>query len=68
MCLSDMLMPHAEWKTILSLPTTQHRVHTILNADLVIVMKRGIILEYDRPEALLDKEDSVFTSFVRADK
>ena len=49
-------------------PPAQHRVHTILNADLVIVMKRGIILEYDRPEALLDKEDSVFTSFVRADK
>lgn len=56
---------------MLSLPssaTVQHRVHTILNADLVIVMKRGIILEYDRPEALLEKEDSVFTSFVRADK
>ncbi|XP_041651424.1 ATP-binding cassette sub-family C member 8 isoform X2 [Cheilinus undulatus] len=48
--------------------TIAHRVHTILNADLVIVMKRGIILEYDRPQALLDKEDSVFTSFVRADK
>uniref|UniRef100_A0A669CB94 ATP-binding cassette, sub-family C (CFTR/MRP), member 8 n=1 Tax=Oreochromis niloticus TaxID=8128 RepID=A0A669CB94_ORENI len=47
---------------------TQHRVHTILNADLVIVMKRGIILEYDRPQALLDKEDSVFASFVQADK
>uniref|UniRef100_A0A3Q0SWL7 ATP-binding cassette, sub-family C (CFTR/MRP), member 8 n=1 Tax=Amphilophus citrinellus TaxID=61819 RepID=A0A3Q0SWL7_AMPCI len=46
----------------------QHRVHTILNADLVIVMKRGIILEYDRPQALLDKEDSIFASFVRADK
>uniref|UniRef100_A0AAX7SG75 ATP-binding cassette, sub-family C (CFTR/MRP), member 8 n=1 Tax=Astatotilapia calliptera TaxID=8154 RepID=A0AAX7SG75_ASTCA len=45
-----------------------HRVHTILNADLVIVMKRGIILEYDRPQALLDKEDSVFASFVQADK
>ncbi|XP_030588063.1 ATP-binding cassette sub-family C member 8 [Archocentrus centrarchus] len=45
-----------------------HRVHTILNADLVIVMKRGIILEYDRPQALLDKEDSIFASFVRADK
>lgn len=57
--------------SLLSLPcpaTVQHRVHTILNADLVIVMKRGIILEYDRPEALLEKEDSVFTSFVRADK
>ncbi|XP_059190943.1 ATP-binding cassette sub-family C member 8 isoform X1 [Centropristis striata] len=48
--------------------TIAHRVHTILNADLVIVMKRGIILEHDRPQALLDKEDSVFTSFVRADK
>ncbi|XP_049928139.1 ATP-binding cassette sub-family C member 8 isoform X2 [Epinephelus moara] len=48
--------------------TIAHRVHTILNADLVIVMKRGIILEYDRPQALLEKEDSTFTSFVRADK
>ncbi|KAG7279219.1 hypothetical protein CRUP_013611 [Coryphaenoides rupestris] len=48
--------------------TIAHRVHTILNADLVIVMKRGIILEYDRPHALLEKEDSVFASFVRADK
>ncbi|XP_047452289.1 ATP-binding cassette sub-family C member 8 isoform X2 [Mugil cephalus] len=48
--------------------TIAHRVHTILNADLVIVMKRGIILEYDTPQALLDKEDSVFASFVRADK
>uniref|UniRef100_A0A8C5GGQ2 ATP-binding cassette, sub-family C (CFTR/MRP), member 8 n=1 Tax=Gouania willdenowi TaxID=441366 RepID=A0A8C5GGQ2_GOUWI len=45
-----------------------HRVHTILNADLVIVMKRGIILEYDTPQALLDKHDSIFASFVRADK
>ncbi|XP_061628450.1 ATP-binding cassette sub-family C member 8 isoform X4 [Phyllopteryx taeniolatus] len=48
--------------------TIAHRVHTILNADLVIVMKRGIILEYDEPQALLNKEDSVFASFVQADK
>ncbi|KAM9807800.1 ATP-binding cassette sub-family C member 8 [Neosynchiropus ocellatus] len=48
--------------------TIAHRVHTILNADVVIVMKRGIILEHDRPQVLLDKEDSVFSSFVRADK
>ncbi|CAB1323513.1 unnamed protein product [Coregonus sp. 'balchen'] len=47
---------------------TVHRVHTILKADLVIVMKRGLILEYDRPQALLEKEDSVFASFVKADK
>uniref|UniRef100_A0A4W5KNS2 ATP-binding cassette, sub-family C (CFTR/MRP), member 8 n=1 Tax=Hucho hucho TaxID=62062 RepID=A0A4W5KNS2_9TELE len=48
--------------------TIAHRVHTILKADLVIVMKRGLILEYDRPQALLEKEDSVFASFVKADK
>lgn len=44
-----------------------HRVHTILTADLVIVMKRGNILEYDKPETLLEQEDGMFASFVRAD-
>ncbi|XP_077453513.1 ATP-binding cassette sub-family C member 8 [Stigmatopora argus] len=48
--------------------TIAHRVHTILNADVVIVMKRGLIVEHDRPRALLDRADSVFASFVRADK
>lgn len=45
----------------------QHRVHTILKADLVIVMKRGNILEYDKPETLLEQEDGMFASFVKAD-
>ncbi|KAL6116613.1 abcc9 [Pungitius sinensis] len=47
--------------------TIAHRVHTILTADTVIVMKRGNILEYDKPETLLEQEDGVFASFVRAD-
>ncbi|XP_055368145.1 ATP-binding cassette sub-family C member 9 isoform X2 [Betta splendens] len=47
--------------------TIAHRVHTILTADLVIVMKRGNILEYDKPETLLEQEDGVFASFVKAD-
>lgn len=47
--------------------TIAHRVHTILTADLVIVMRRGNILEYDTPERLLAQEDGVFASFVRAD-
>lgn len=46
---------------------SQHRVHTILTADLVIVMKRGNILEYDKPKTLLEQEDGMFTSFVKAD-
>ncbi|XP_046879251.1 LOW QUALITY PROTEIN: ATP-binding cassette sub-family C member 9-like [Hypomesus transpacificus] len=47
--------------------TIAHRVHTILTADLVIVMKRGNILESGRPEELLEQEDGMFASFVRAD-
>ncbi|XP_075705466.1 ATP-binding cassette sub-family C member 9-like isoform X2 [Rhinoderma darwinii] len=46
--------------------TIAHRVHTILTADLVIVMRRGNILEYDTPESLL-AQDGIFASFVRAD-
>ncbi|XP_074086279.1 ATP-binding cassette sub-family C member 8-like isoform X2 [Macrotis lagotis] len=48
--------------------TIAHRVHTILNSDLVIVMKRGVIQEYDKPQVLLRSPESVFASFVRADK
>ncbi|XP_029456037.1 ATP-binding cassette sub-family C member 9 isoform X2 [Rhinatrema bivittatum] len=47
--------------------TIAHRVHTILTADLVIVMKRGNILEYGTPESLLAQEDGIFASFVHAD-
>uniref|UniRef100_A0AAY4EVS8 ATP-binding cassette, sub-family C (CFTR/MRP), member 9 n=1 Tax=Denticeps clupeoides TaxID=299321 RepID=A0AAY4EVS8_9TELE len=47
--------------------TIAHRVHTILTADLVIVMKRGNILEYDKPETLLEQADGLFASFVKAD-
>ncbi len=46
----------------------QHRVHTILGSDVVIVMKHGGILEYDEPDVLLEQKDSVFSAFVRADK
>uniref|UniRef100_A0A8C7YZ36 ATP-binding cassette, sub-family C (CFTR/MRP), member 9 n=1 Tax=Oryzias sinensis TaxID=183150 RepID=A0A8C7YZ36_9TELE len=47
--------------------TIAHRVHTILTADVVIVMKRGNIVEYDKPKTLLEQEDGMFASFVRAD-
>ncbi|XP_058479502.1 ATP-binding cassette sub-family C member 9 [Solea solea] len=47
--------------------TIAHRVHTIVTADLVIVMKRGNIMEYDKPETLLEQEDGMFASFVKAD-
>lgn len=59
------LVPHPPHQPLLP---PQHRVHTILSADLVIVLKRGAILEFDKPEKLLSRKDSIFASFVRADK
>ncbi|RXN19761.1 ATP-binding cassette sub-family C member 9-like isoform X3 [Labeo rohita] len=47
--------------------TIAHRVHTILTADLVIVMKRGSIMEYGKPEILMEQDDGLFASFVKAD-
>ncbi|KAM4018780.1 ATP-binding cassette sub-family C member 8-like [Anomaloglossus baeobatrachus] len=63
--LQKVVMTAFQERTVV---TIAHRVHTILNADLVIVMKRGAIMEYDKPEVLLEREDSMFTSYVQADK
>ncbi|KAK1784657.1 hypothetical protein P4O66_003341 [Electrophorus voltai] len=46
----------------------QHRVHTTLHSDIIIVMKHGAIVECARPDVLLKQEDSVLSSFVRVDK
>ncbi|KAA0720963.1 ATP-binding cassette sub-family C member 9 [Triplophysa tibetana] len=62
---SDTRLAHAHLPDCPCFP--QHRVHTILTADLVIVMKRGSIMENGRPEILMEQEDSMFASFVKAD-
>lgn len=69
-CRRGALSCPAHPPTTLTFPSclAQHRVHTILSADLVIVLKRGAILEFDKPEKLLSQKDSVFASFVHADK
>uniref|UniRef100_A0A8C5XPQ7 ATP binding cassette subfamily C member 9 n=1 Tax=Microcebus murinus TaxID=30608 RepID=A0A8C5XPQ7_MICMU len=64
---SILIMDEATASIDMATVSALHRVHTILTADLVIVMKRGNILEYDTPESLLAREDGVFASFVRAD-
>ncbi|XP_022104006.1 ATP-binding cassette sub-family C member 9-like [Acanthaster planci] len=48
-------------QTILSIA---HRVTTILNADRILVLNEGAVAEYDSPENLLAREDSLFTSLV----
>ncbi|KAI8833890.1 P-loop containing nucleoside triphosphate hydrolase protein [Chytridium lagenaria] len=44
--------------------TIAHRINTIIDYDRVLVMDNGNVIEYDTPEALLDKEDSVFRAMV----
>ena len=39
-----------------------HRLHTIIDADMVIVMDRGMAAESGRPSELLSNPDGVFSS------
>jgi ABC-type multidrug transport system ATPase subunit len=45
--------------------TVAHRLQTVINCDLVLVLDKGEILEYDAPSKLLEKSDeSSFRSLV----
>ncbi|XP_035230725.1 multidrug resistance-associated protein 1-like, partial [Stegodyphus dumicola] len=45
--------------------TIAHRLNTIMDYDKVIVLSKGEIVEMDRPENLLKKEDSMFYSMAK---
>ncbi|KAJ1553467.1 hypothetical protein HK405_007825, partial [Cladochytrium tenue] len=42
-----------------------HRINTILNFDRILVMDAGRVAEFDSPQALLAKSDSLFASLCR---
>jgi len=44
--------------------TIAHRINTIMDSDMVLVMDQGKVAEYDTPANLLAKPDSVFASLV----
>nr|XP_006822844.1 PREDICTED: ATP-binding cassette sub-family C member 9-like [Saccoglossus kowalevskii] len=44
--------------------TVAHRISTILDSDVVLVLSDGKVIEYDTPHNLLKKEDSMFASLV----
>nr|XP_006814495.1 PREDICTED: ATP-binding cassette sub-family C member 8-like [Saccoglossus kowalevskii] len=48
--------------------TIAHRISTILDSDVVLVLSDGKVIEYDTPQNLLKKEDSMFASLVKGNK
>ena len=53
-----------EFKTS-TIMTIAHRINTIMDSDKVVVMEDGNVREFDSPQNLLMKEDSMFYSMAK---
>uniref|UniRef100_I1PP67 ABC transporter domain-containing protein n=1 Tax=Oryza glaberrima TaxID=4538 RepID=I1PP67_ORYGL len=42
-----------------------HRMNTVIDSDLILVLGEGSILEYDAPTKLLQREDSTFSKLTK---
>ncbi|XP_078163873.1 putative ABC transporter C family member 15 [Carex rostrata] len=45
--------------------TVAHRIHTVIDSDLILVLSDGKVLEYDTPSKLLEREDSAFSKLIK---
>jgi ATP-binding cassette, subfamily C (CFTR/MRP), member 1 len=44
--------------------TIAHRLNTIMHSDRVLVMQKGEVAEFDSPQNLLDRPESIFKEYV----
>jgi len=42
--------------------TIAHRIQTIMDSDRILVLEKGRLAEYDTPQNLLSRPDSIFAS------
>ena len=45
-----------------------HRLNTIIKSDKVLVMDKGMAIEYDSPKALMADKSSVFSQMLKEKK
>ncbi|CAH9085442.1 unnamed protein product [Cuscuta epithymum] len=45
--------------------TIAHRIHTVIESDLVLVLSEGRVAEFDSPAKLLEREDSFFSKLIK---
>ncbi|CAI9103406.1 OLC1v1001875C1 [Oldenlandia corymbosa var. corymbosa] len=45
--------------------TIAHRIHTVIDSDLVLVLSDGRVAEFDTPSKLLERQDSSFSRLIR---
>lgn len=45
--------------------TIAHRLHTVINYDKVLVLDKGHVVEFDKPDVLLKDRDGLFTQMAK---
>ncbi|XP_068651406.1 putative ABC transporter C family member 15 [Aristolochia californica] len=45
--------------------TIAHRIHTVIDSDLVLVLSEGRVQEFDTPAGLLEREESSFSKLIK---
>lgn len=45
--------------------TVAHRIHTVIDSDLILVFSEGRIIEYDTPSRLLENKNSEFSRLIK---
>ncbi|XP_041459434.1 ATP-binding cassette sub-family C member 9-like isoform X1 [Lytechinus variegatus] len=63
--LQDVVADVFQDRTVL---TIAHRVSTIMNADSILTLQDGKVIEYDSPGKLLEEDTGMFASLVKAGK